>query len=254
MFLGRPSNMSLNDWWMHVYVMLSRVRTSKQILTYGLPPRWLFEQGPPQWVRDGISRLEQVARLSLSTINVARTRVGWEEVEVVTPNVELAASAGNSVPASPVASEVEDEAQPVDADIHNRARQQRECAGASYPHALSVDPITGEVESLKQLGIAEHLLTTSFFKREEQASVLRQSLTAFVNCAQEEASASPSVFEITDEIYGTLRSVLRDPVDLGRFLLSCVSSHSGVADSSSVQPPSEAVSASLKFFELAKSL
>ena len=50
MYLTRPGYMSPDDWWMHVYVMLSRVRTASQILVYGLPDKKFFERGPPEWV------------------------------------------------------------------------------------------------------------------------------------------------------------------------------------------------------------
>ena len=44
MLLSRYGNMGMDDWWLHVYVMLSRVRTAAQILVYGLPDKSLFEQ------------------------------------------------------------------------------------------------------------------------------------------------------------------------------------------------------------------
>ena len=59
MMLDRPSMMSYEDWWLHVYVMLSRVRTAKQIAVYGLPPKSLFEQGPPSYLVEGIENLER---------------------------------------------------------------------------------------------------------------------------------------------------------------------------------------------------
>ena len=59
MMLNKPDNMSDDDWWLHVYVMLSRVRTARQGLVFGLPNRELFERGPPQYIVDGLARLEQ---------------------------------------------------------------------------------------------------------------------------------------------------------------------------------------------------
>ena len=56
MILTPPKNMGKEDWWLHVYVMLSRVRTAKQVLIFGeLPPQWLFEEGPPKWIVEGLS-------------------------------------------------------------------------------------------------------------------------------------------------------------------------------------------------------
>ena len=40
MMLDRPHiKMSYDDWWLHIYVMLSRVRTASKLLFYGLPPK-----------------------------------------------------------------------------------------------------------------------------------------------------------------------------------------------------------------------
>ena len=43
----------MNDeqWWFCVYVILSRVRHIGHLLLYGLPPKSLFESGPPAWLR-----------------------------------------------------------------------------------------------------------------------------------------------------------------------------------------------------------
>ena len=80
MFLERPGNMSHEDWWLHVYVMLSRVRTADQILVYGLPPRALFEQGPPRYIRDGLERLEKMAAAHRPRVTAARSALNWEEL------------------------------------------------------------------------------------------------------------------------------------------------------------------------------
>ena len=61
MMLTKPGTMSEEDWWLHVYVMLSRVRTARQILVYGLPPKQLFERGPPSFIEQGLARLTAMA-------------------------------------------------------------------------------------------------------------------------------------------------------------------------------------------------
>ena len=38
MYLSKPGNMNDDDWWFHVYVMLSRVRCVSHLLAFGLPP------------------------------------------------------------------------------------------------------------------------------------------------------------------------------------------------------------------------
>ncbi len=60
MTLAKPPNMNEDDWWLHVYVMLSRVRVAHRILVYELPPRELFERGPPAFVQSGVRRFERI--------------------------------------------------------------------------------------------------------------------------------------------------------------------------------------------------
>ena len=79
MFLQRPGNMSEDDWWLHVYVMISRVRTSAQILAYGLPPKELFERGPPKFLAEGLQKLEGMAGFAAELAKAARSRLGWAQ-------------------------------------------------------------------------------------------------------------------------------------------------------------------------------
>jgi hypothetical protein len=45
MFLPKPGWLHEDDYWMHLYVMLSRVRCSDGVVAYGLPAKEIFEQG-----------------------------------------------------------------------------------------------------------------------------------------------------------------------------------------------------------------
>ena len=78
-FLARPGTMSFEDYWLRLYVMLSRVRTVDNMLLYGLPPREFFEAGPPVWIVQGVERLEKMAlrRESLSAVEEALEYMGW---------------------------------------------------------------------------------------------------------------------------------------------------------------------------------
>ena len=76
MFLGRPKHMSAEDYWMHLYVMLSRVRMCKNILAYELPDLEVFTRGPPAWVREGIHALERLAGRTQSAVAAARRELG----------------------------------------------------------------------------------------------------------------------------------------------------------------------------------
>jgi hypothetical protein len=77
MFLQRPGNMNEDDWWLHVYVMISRVRTSPQVLVYGLPPLSLFQRGPPSFLAEGMNRLERLATQHAILARRAREALGW---------------------------------------------------------------------------------------------------------------------------------------------------------------------------------
>ena len=50
MFLTRGATMSDEDYWFHLYVMLSRVRHISQLLLFNLPEKNTLEQGPADWV------------------------------------------------------------------------------------------------------------------------------------------------------------------------------------------------------------
>ena len=49
--LDKNHGMDDEQWWFHVYVILSRARHIGHLLLYGLPPKSLFEKGPPAWLR-----------------------------------------------------------------------------------------------------------------------------------------------------------------------------------------------------------
>ena len=53
--------MSMDDWRMQLYVMLSFVPTRAHMHVYNLPPKEMFERGGPQWLRHGLQRYEDIA-------------------------------------------------------------------------------------------------------------------------------------------------------------------------------------------------
>ena len=79
MMLDKPGTMTFEDWWLHVYVMLSRVRTARQILIFGLPPKSLFEMGPPKFIAAGLARLRDMARRQLARIASASIEMGFKD-------------------------------------------------------------------------------------------------------------------------------------------------------------------------------
>ncbi len=61
MMLAKGNSMHIDDHWLNVYVLLSRVRHVDQLLLFNLPERQLFEKGPATWIKDGLARLEAKA-------------------------------------------------------------------------------------------------------------------------------------------------------------------------------------------------
>ena len=56
--LDKTYGMGADAWWFHVYVILSRVRHIGHLLLYGLPPKSLFERGPPAWLRECLKEFD----------------------------------------------------------------------------------------------------------------------------------------------------------------------------------------------------
>ena len=81
MTLSKPDRMSPDDHWMHIYVMLSRVRTMKQLALFSLPDIKLFERGPPAFIQEAMQRLERRATAQLGRGRAAEARLGWSASE-----------------------------------------------------------------------------------------------------------------------------------------------------------------------------
>ena len=88
MYLEQPGNMKAradiapgessareDDYWIHLYVMLSRVRNARNILAYGVPRKEYFSRGPPTWMKEGIAELEALAASSRQAVSEAGAQV-----------------------------------------------------------------------------------------------------------------------------------------------------------------------------------
>ena len=51
--------MSDEQWWLHLYVMFSRVTSMEDMLLLRPPPRALLEAGPPTHVKRALERFDQ---------------------------------------------------------------------------------------------------------------------------------------------------------------------------------------------------
>ena len=102
MTLERPANMSPDDWWLHLYVMLSRVRVAHRVLVYDLPPWEILERGPPDYVKEGVRRFESMMPASRDLARQRAREYGWQLGEL--PSVaENAVSSGATAEGAPPA-------------------------------------------------------------------------------------------------------------------------------------------------------
>ena len=90
MFMGKPGNMDDDDFWMHLYVMISRVRRSEGLLAFNMPDVRFFERGPPLWITEGIDRLELMCEQTLAAVCSARKSLGWEIYDPCVAEIALA--------------------------------------------------------------------------------------------------------------------------------------------------------------------
>eukprot|EP00959_Pyramimonas_sp_CCMP1952_P001809 37222-Pyramimonas_sp.AAC.1 len=56
--------MSVEQWWLHIYVMLSRATRMRGRLILRPPAREFLERGPPAPLRKALSKSDQIARSS----------------------------------------------------------------------------------------------------------------------------------------------------------------------------------------------
>ena len=59
--------------------MLSRGAALAHLTLFNLPPRSLFEQGPPGYLRDEMQRVLQLAEQTRPLLAQARSRLGWPQ-------------------------------------------------------------------------------------------------------------------------------------------------------------------------------
>ena len=141
-FMGKPGNMDNDDFWMHLYVMISRVRRSEGLLAFDVPDRRVFQRGPPTWVVDGIDRLEALCRRSLSAVVRVRAKLGWDPSE---PSSVVR----SSVPGPRATAAAPGCDDPQELHVFSLVRD------GTAANDLSIDPGVGDLEALERLGALE---------------------------------------------------------------------------------------------------
>ena len=83
LFLKLGMYMSLDDFWLHLYVMISRVRHISRLLLFHLPDKALFERGPPLWMQRGLAALETKAECPEQRRRIAKAleKMEWSASE-----------------------------------------------------------------------------------------------------------------------------------------------------------------------------
>ena len=68
--------MSDGDWWLNLYVMLSRATRMEDILLVRPPPRDLLEKGPPADLREALATFED--RIADSERTAEELCIDWK--------------------------------------------------------------------------------------------------------------------------------------------------------------------------------
>ena len=70
-----------DDYWLHLYVALSRVRTMDQMFLFGELRRPIFERGPPAWLKKALGVFDSKAVEHLNVVDKALHKLGWDPRE-----------------------------------------------------------------------------------------------------------------------------------------------------------------------------
>ena len=94
--LDKKHGMDDDAWWFHVYVILSRARHIGHLLLYGLPPKWIFEKGPPAWLRVCLREFD--LRIRDTEQRAERLLLNFNNFKVYERRSSTAADSGRGVP------------------------------------------------------------------------------------------------------------------------------------------------------------
>ena len=70
--------MSDNNWWLNLYVMLSRVTKMSDLLLLRPPPREMLERGPPENVKQQLGIFEKRMAASIKRVEATARRFGFD--------------------------------------------------------------------------------------------------------------------------------------------------------------------------------
>ena len=78
--LGAPPRMGDDEYWLNLYVMLSRARTldPARVAIFDLPPEDFFERGPPPELVMAMQRLERLEERTRAFAPRVREFLGWD--------------------------------------------------------------------------------------------------------------------------------------------------------------------------------
>ena len=68
-----------HEYWIHLYVMLSRARSMKKMIIFNPPPREILEAGPPEVVWKELLRLRELAISTKPRVAQDRIYLGWPQ-------------------------------------------------------------------------------------------------------------------------------------------------------------------------------
>ena len=69
--------LSEDEWWLHLYVMLSRATRLEDMLILRPPPREFLERGPPASLRTALEEFDEKARSSRDEAEQLAAELGF---------------------------------------------------------------------------------------------------------------------------------------------------------------------------------
>ena len=72
---ARLPEMDDENWWLHLYVMFSRVTSMDDMLLLRPPPRDILELGPPVAIRDKVAQFQERAQICRAGIAARQSSV-----------------------------------------------------------------------------------------------------------------------------------------------------------------------------------
>ena len=69
-------NTDAGNYWLNIYVMLSRAVAMENLMLFRCPPKSFFDEGPPKYLREFLESLEEMEHITTSAADKAKDSLG----------------------------------------------------------------------------------------------------------------------------------------------------------------------------------